>query len=158
VALGKYFEDIALRRCEDGARIVYEYQHPQPAPSYSQPWGSLGLSPEKLADLRNWVQRVNKECEERLAREMVLHYEFNKERTTVVAAQYVTKGDAAKAAFVPGGELLDLDVLYGGALVLGRHIFISEAAFERCLLRHGSDLTTSALFDDLFAEREAKAA
>jgi len=112
----------------------------------------FGMTREKLIAMRRWVQRVNKECTERLAREMTVMYTLNEPRDRVLAAQYLTKHDAAEAArTVAPGDLLDLDCVYGGVMVRGIYIFVSEDAIEDGLQRYAPE----DLLNGLIHERAA---
>lgn len=153
--------DIIERRVQDGARVVFE-NSPFFTPSDPglSPKGEelvetaeeFGMTREKFIAFRRWMQRVTEECTERLAREMTLMCTLNEPRDRVLAAKYLTKHDAAEAArTVVPGELLDLDDVYGGVMVRGTYIFVSEKAIEDGLQRY----TPEDLLDGLIHERAA---
>jgi hypothetical protein len=150
--------DIVERRVQDGARIIFEnYTYFAPNDSRLSPRGEelaetaeeFGTTREKFIALRQWVQKVTKECHERLAREMTVMYTLNEPRDRVLAAQYLTKHDAAAIArTVVPGELLDLDDVYGGVMVRGTYIFVSEMAIEDGLTRYQpEDLLNGLIYD-----------
>ena len=68
-----------------------------------------------------------------------------------MAAQYVSTGEAAEIAGTVPGDLLSLDDMYGGVLVRGSHIFVSELALEEGLKRYEPE----ALLNGLIHERLA---
>jgi hypothetical protein len=152
--------DIVDRRSQNGARLIFEDQYPH---GHSKPnlqgdstltaaAEALGMTPAKLIALRKWVTRVTKECNERLSREMTLVYTLNEQRTRVLAVKYMPKGEAAEMAkVVPGGELLDLDHLYGGMLVRCGYVFVSEALLREGLRKYAPP----ALLNGLIEERRA---
>lgn len=146
-----YEKDVIEPRLEHGARIVFEYQHPQPAPKRDETTNPFLLTPTQLREFRAFVQRANRECEERLAREMVMAYKLNKERTFATSLGFITKGEAAKATGVGGGMLLDLDNLYGGVLAFVGYLFISEGKLTHGVHTYGPD----AFIDGLISERLA---
>jgi hypothetical protein len=87
----------------------------------------LRMTQAELIAMREWVQSVNKECDERLSREMTLVYRLDKQRTRVLAVKYMSKGEAAEwAKTVPPGELLGLDSGHGGMLLCDSYVFVSE--------------------------------
>jgi hypothetical protein len=154
MALAKHHEEILMRRRENRARIVDEFVHPQEAigrPDSSDPFN---FSPKELADLRAFVQRISRECKERLAREMTLVFKFNKERTRFWSVGYLTKGEAAEITSVMPAELLDLDPLYGGMHIFNDHLFISDNLLFPALDRYGSDITSADLIQKLSSEYE----
>jgi hypothetical protein len=119
---------------------------------------NFNMTPEALRELRAWVLKVNKEYEERLARENVVVFKLNEQRTSMTLVGYMTKEEAAKAA--PGiiaGELLELDN-YGGMFVRADHLFISENKIAEGLNRYGPDVTLGALIDHLIDERNERQA
>jgi hypothetical protein len=90
----------------------------------------------ELTSFRKLLQRVEKECEERLSREMTLVYALNEPRTLVLAAHYLSKGEAAEMTKVPGVFLLDLDHVYGGVLVRNDCVFVSEQMLAEGLRKY----------------------
>jgi hypothetical protein len=135
LGLASLESDIAERRIQNEARILFEYQYPQgyadldsggDDPELVATAQSLGMTPARLIDLRQWVQRMTKECNERLSREKTLVYTVNESRTQVLAVQLMSKHDAAKMTKVVSGELLDLDSVYGGMLICDGYAFVSE--------------------------------
>ncbi len=127
MALAKHHEEIGERRRENNARIIDEFDYPR-ATSQSAEWAAIPHG--EVIRLRLWVQRVNRECEERLSREMLVVYKLNKQRTILTPLGYMPKAEAVKTArWVAGGELLDLDDLYGGIFIRADHLFISETKF-----------------------------
>jgi hypothetical protein len=155
--------DIADAQLEKGARgyidpfIFPEQRRAEPARSSdpdeeaAQRWN---MTPQKLRELRLFIQQTNKECEERLAREKVLVYKLNEQRTWMTPVGYITKGEAANVVrWVVPGELLDLDGLYGGMFIRADHLFISENLILDGLQRHGSNITAGNLVNRLIDER-----
>jgi hypothetical protein len=136
--------DIIERRVRDEARIIFEDQYPlqnftvnvQADSELTSAAQALGMTPEKLIALREWVQRVGKENKERLLRETTLVYTLNEHRTRVLAVEFISKEEAAAKYVVAGGDLLDLDCIYRGVLVRGRYIFVSESAAAQGLSRY----------------------
>jgi hypothetical protein len=118
----------------------------------------LGMTPEKLREVRAWVQKTTKECNERLAREKVLVFKLNEQRTLMTTIGYMTKDEASKVAWIAGGELLDLDDLYGGMFVRADHFFISENKLLDAERRYGSGLELGVLIDYLLSERTERQA
>jgi hypothetical protein len=153
--------DIIERRVQDGARAIFEnYTFYAANDSRLSPKGEelaetaeeFGMTREKLIAMRRWVQQVTKECNERLAREMTVMYTLNEPRDRVLAAQYLTKHDAAETArTVVPGDLLDLDDIYDGVLVRSTYIFVSEKAIEDGLERYEPE----DLLNGLIHERAA---
>lgn len=152
MALAKHQEEIIERRGRNGARIVYEYQYPHGNADDTRSANPFGYTPEKMAELRAFVRKVTQECEERLSKEMTLVYKLNDERTCAFPLGYMTKGEAAgKAPVVLGGELLDLDNMYGGLLVRHGYIFVSDAKLEHGLRRYPRESLLSGLIDEKLA-------
>jgi hypothetical protein len=152
--------DIIERRVRDGARVTYEdYTYFAEQDKRLSPKGeelaesaeSLGMTREKLISVRQWLQQTIEECRERLAQEMTLVYTLSEPRDRVLNAQYLTKAKAAELAPVVPGDLLDLDAMYGGLLVCGIHIFVSDLALEEGLKRY----EPADLLNSLFEERRA---
>lgn len=139
-------DDIIERRAENGARVIFETfgsffsNDPRLSPrgeELAETAEELGMTREKLFYLRAWVQKVTRRSKERLAREMTVMYTLNEPRDRILAAKYLTKQEAAELApTVVPGELLDLDEMYGGVMVRGRHIFVSEDAIADGLTRY----------------------
>lgn len=139
-------DDVIERRAENGARVIFEtygcyfsndLRLSPRGEELAETAEELGMSRRKLIFLRLWLQRVTRECEERLAREMTVMYTLNEPRDRILAAKYLTKQEAAELApMVVPGELLDLDEMYGGVMVRGRHIFVSEDAIADGLTRY----------------------
>ncbi len=119
--------DIINHRIENRAAVLDEYQ-----PSFTQgDWrasqgvtlGWRPIRPAVLIAARELLDRLSKECAERLAREMTLVYSLNEQRSRVQAVHYLSKGEAAEMTkAVMGGELLDLDCGYGGMLLRDNYI------------------------------------
>jgi hypothetical protein len=148
------------RRVGNGARVIYEdYTYFAARDERLSPKGeelaeiadSLDMTREELIELRQWVQQTSKRCSERLAREMTFIFTLNEPRDRVLNTQYLTKGDAAKLAPVVPGDLLDLDGIFGGLIVCGSHIFVSESAVEDGLKRYGPVRLLNGLFDERLA-------
>jgi hypothetical protein len=70
-------------------------------------------------------------------------------------SRYLTKGEAAELSGAPWGHILDLENIYGGLLLRGSYLFISEETVSDGLRRYGSDFTLSLLIDDIARERAA---
>ncbi len=135
--------DINDRQLENGARIVFEYQRPSGDRSNARfdprliaSARSLDMEPEELFDLRRWLRRMTKESTERLLREMAAVYTLNEPRDIVLKTEYLTMMQVSKRYPIPGGDLLSLDDSYGGLLVSGRYIYVSEAAIADALNRY----------------------
>jgi|ERR1700730_10574997 hypothetical protein len=142
------------RRIENGAGVLDEYQ-----PSFTQgDWRTsqgvtLGL-PAELIAAGELISLLNKECAERLSREMTLVYTLNEQRTRVLAHRSLSKGEAVEMTqAVMGGELLDLDCGYRGMLLRERYIFVSERTAVEGLRKHGPEPV--ALLNGMLAERLA---
>jgi hypothetical protein len=157
--LNSLYEDIIERRCGNGARIGYEYQYETRAGlqlrnsravtgSSQPPW----YTPEKQAAFLAWFNPIIKECMERLAREKVLVYKLNEQRTELSGVGYLTKEETEALAWVLGGEMLDLDHVYGGILFRNDYLIISENKFEQGLRRYGSDIEPGDLIEHLIRE------
>jgi hypothetical protein len=101
--------------------------------------------------MRQWAQRITKECTERLAQEKTLVYTLNEPRDRVLAAHYVSTGEAAEIGRTVPGDLLSLDDYFGGFLVRGRYVFVSDSAFEEGLKKYQPE----DLLNGLIAERSA---
>jgi hypothetical protein len=147
MALAKHYEEILLRRREHGARIVDEFVYPQETADRFDP------TPEKF-DVRAFIQRVERENNERLARETTVVFRLNKDRTWFWVVGHLTKGEAAEVASVMPAELLDLDPLYGGMHIFNDHLFISDDLFSSAIQRWGSDITPGDLMQRLASEYE----
>src|ERR1700722_561720 len=105
-----FLEDIVDRRAENGAQIIFEDQcyHGQfkrgtrrdsadnLRAELAAAARSLGMTVDKLVEFRAWIQRVDKELDERLSREMALVYTVSRERTRVLAVKYISLGEEAK--------------------------------------------------------------
>lgn len=87
---------------------------------------------------------------------MTLVYRLSEDYTLAKTVGYLTKGEAEKITGVCGGEILDLDDVYGGFLVRNRYIFISESAAVRGIKRYGSDLI-NGLLDERTETQRAEA-
>jgi hypothetical protein len=148
MSLVSYLADITERRVRDGARFVFEdYTYRAKYDRKLSPKGQelveladeWETTREKLIAMRQWMRRVTKECNERLAREKVVLCTLNEARDQVIRKQYITKDEASRIAPVPGGDILDLEDVYGGMLVRGRYLLISESAVVEGLKKYGSD-------------------
>jgi hypothetical protein len=157
MSLVSYLADITERRAEHDARVIFEdFTYHARGDCRLSPKGEelaalaeeWGTSREKLIAMRQWAQRITKECEERLARELVVLFTLNEARDLVLGKQYITKGEAAEIAYTPGGDILDLDDIYGGLLVRGRYIFISETAVIDGLKRYEPDSLLNGLIHE----------
>ena len=161
MGLPSYLDYITERRAENGARVIFEnYTYLAANGSRLSPRGEelaeiaeeFGMTREKLISLRQLVQQINKECNERLASEKTLMYTLNEARDRILGIQYLTKHDAAEAArAVVPGDLLDLDDVYGGVMVRGAFIFVSDQAAEDGLQRY----TPNDLLNGIIHERAA---
>jgi hypothetical protein len=83
---------------------------------------------------RNWLPS---ESAFRLSQQKTFVYTLNKQRTNLLAVQYMSKGDAAETKFVWGDDLLHVDDWYRGILVRGQHVFLSERTVAEGLYKHG---------------------
>ncbi len=155
-----HYDDILERRIENGAEILagehilYAIDDDRLSPKgeeLAEAAQAFGTTRTKMFELRQLVAHINETCKERLSKEMTLVYTFNEPRDRVVAKGYMAKGEAAEmAGTVLPGDLLDLD-MYGGLLVRGRFVFISDKALARGLKAYGAD----ALLNGLIKERLA---
>ncbi|MDA9426251.1 hypothetical protein [Bradyrhizobium sp. CCBAU 53380] len=155
-----YYDDILERRIENGAKIlagehilyaIEDARLSQKGEELAEAAHAFGTTRAKMFALRKLVGQISQTCEERLAREMTLVYTLNELRDRVVAAGYMTKAEAAEmAGTVVPGELLDID-LYGGLLVRGRFVFLSEKELARGLEVYEA----KALLNGLIKERLA---
>jgi hypothetical protein len=170
-ALAKHYEEITERLSANEARIIYEYQHPQAnvkrvasTESFTKQRRIADVPPipsdDEWAAVSDFVRRANEKYKERLSREMVVLFKL-KEQRTEMSAEYVispvgcfTKGEAAELTGVSGGELLDLDNLYGAIIGRTGYLFISESREQHGIRKYGSDVTVAALIDDLIKERQ----
>jgi hypothetical protein len=157
--------DIIDRRSQNGARIIFEDQYPQGDallspqgdPALAAMAAAVGMTPGELIAIREWAQRMTKECNERLSREMTLVYTLDEETlheqwTKVVAVEYVLKREAVEMTKVAGGQLLDLDRMYGGLLACNRYVFVSEKVFRERRCKYDNAVT---LLEELMEERWA---
>lgn len=159
MSLASLQADVIDRRIQNGARVIFEdYTYYAERDCRLSPQGEVlaelaeraGMTREELIAVRQWAQQTTKKSCERLAQEMTLVYTLNEQRDRVLAAQYVSKGEAAETTrIVLGGDLLDLDCIYGGLLVRGSYVFVSELAFEEGLKRY----EPAALLNGLIEER-----
>jgi hypothetical protein len=150
MAFPKYREDDLDRRIENSAAILDEYQpslteidrrasSPQGESTLASMAEAVRMTQAELIAMREWVQSVIKECDERLSREMTLVYRLNEQRTRVLAVKYMSKGEAAEwAKAVPPGELLGLDSVYGGMLLCDSYVFVSERTLAEGLREYAS--------------------
>jgi hypothetical protein len=97
------------------------------------------MSPETVRQLKELIARESKVWTKRLESEMVLAYRANKERTVATNVGFITKAEAVKTTGAPFGWLLDLDSIWGGSLVFGDHLYISEAKLAQSVQRYGAD-------------------
>lgn len=94
---------------------------------------------------------MTNESNDRLSTEMTAVFTLNAERSRVISFQAMQKGQAAeKTMAVVGGDLLDLDEIYGGLLVRGIYIFVSELALARGIEEYGANA-----LNGLISERAA---
>jgi len=127
MALAKHHEEIAEKRSNNGARIIYDYQLPQGYRRDEEPTASslFSIPPEELKAARAFLKRINDECQQRLANEKAMVFRLNKERTRMWFVGYMTKGEASKISY-EAFDILDLDNVYGGMYVRADHLFVSE--------------------------------
>jgi hypothetical protein len=153
-----YYGDITERQVQNGARVIFEnYTYLAKSDNKLSPKGEeladtaefFEMSREKFIALRHWMQEISKTSRERLAQEKTLVYRLNESRDRVLAAQYVTTGEAAEIGRAVPGDLLGLDDSYGGLLVSGRYIFVSDATVQEGLKKYKAD----ALLKGLITER-----
>jgi hypothetical protein len=160
MSLVSYLADITERRTENLASVVFEdYTYHAKGDCGLSPKGQelvelaeeWGTTREKLIAMRQWAQRITKECTERLAQEKTLIYTLNEPRDRVLAARYVSTGEAAEIGCAVPGDLLSLDDYFGGLLVQGRYVFVSDSTFEEGLKKYRPE----DLLNGLIAERSA---
>lgn len=152
--------DVVDRRIEHAARItVDDYVQYVKLDHRLSPKGEeleemardLGMTRAGLIELRKWAQQVTRTSKERLAREMTLLYTLNAKRDRILGAQYLIKAAAADVASVVPGDLLDLDEIYGGLMVQGVYVLVSDQTLARGLRKYRPE----ALLGGLIAERAA---
>jgi hypothetical protein len=140
-----YYGDITERQVQNGARVIFEnYTYLAGHNDKLSPKGEelaetaefFEMSREKFIALRHWMQEISKTNRERLAQEKTLVYTLNESRDRVLAAQYVSTGEAAEIGRAVPGDLLSLDDSYGGLLVSGRHVFVSDLTVQEGLKKY----------------------
>ncbi|KJC50003.1 hypothetical protein UB31_15150 [Bradyrhizobium sp. LTSP849] len=148
MSLVSYLADITERRVQDGAHIIFDdYNHVAKYDHKLSPQGQelvelaeeWGTTRQKLIEMRQWIKRITKACEERLALEKVVLCTLNEARDQVLRKQYMTKGEASKIAPMCGGEILDLEAAYNGLMVRGRYLLVSESAVIEGLKKYAPD-------------------
>jgi hypothetical protein len=150
MALAKYYEDIVDQRRANGVAIMFDYQHPQENIRRAALTGSSEchlMPPSELAEIRLWLQQENKECEERLAREQMLIFKLNEQRTKALPVGFLPKREAAKTIGVFKFELLELDN-YGGMFVRADHLFISQTKVVEGLRRYAPEALLNGLLNE----------
>lgn len=162
-------DDIATAQLERGARgyispFIFPTRHTLQlaTPHEREAVDQFGMTPRDWEGVRQLIKKADKEWEERSAREHVLVYKYNKERTEATCLGYMTKAKAVKVVrFVAGGELLDLDNRHGGILAYVGHLYISEAKLADGISRYGTDISVNdlvgKLLDECAAERRVAA-
>jgi len=164
MALTSLAEHIADTQLGHGARgyispFIFPQQRTLPVPLSDLDDANarkLGMTPEKLRELRLFFQKTNKECEERLAAEMVAFFALNAERTRATYVGYVSKGEAGKVVRgIVRGELLDLDPHYAGIFVRANHLFISESKLVDGIHRY-PNIDVWDVISRLIAERASE--
>jgi hypothetical protein len=163
MALAKHHEEIFERRCANGARILSEYQHPQgryrpPEKCLERPIRAFPTRDDMIAaceTIRQVFQKNKQKYQQRLAQETTFLLKFNADGIGLSESRYLTKGEAAELSGAPWGHILDLENIYGGLLLRGSYLFISEETVSDGLRRYGSDFTLSLLIDDIARERAA---
>jgi hypothetical protein len=166
MALGKMFEkDVIERRFENGAAIIFEYQHPhasslritRPQTLGTSSHKSFELSHEQKKRLRAFFEKAKREADEQLAREKTFVFRLSKDRTLFWTLGYMTKREACDNTLggMGGGVLRELDGLYRGVLIFCDHLYISETTFARALERYGEEIAPAFLIDHLCRERLA---
>jgi hypothetical protein len=129
MGLSSLLDTITERRVENNASVIFEdYTYLAKTNRKLSPKGEeiaetaefLEMTWEKFISLRRWLQEISKKSRERLAQEKTLVYTLNEPRDRVVAAQYVSTGEAAEIGRAVPGDLLSLDDYFGGLLVQGR--------------------------------------
>jgi hypothetical protein len=152
--------DIVERRSENNARVIFDDLNVPPVfgqpinkedPKIAKMAKALNMTPAELIAAREWIQRVTKECNERLAREMTMVFRLSKDYSRIVEARYLSKAEASEYGLVIGGDLLDLDARYGGMLVRSGYVFISEKLLAEGLSKY----EPADLLNGLIAERKA---
>lgn len=152
--------DITERRAQNGARVIFEdYTYLAERDCKLSPKGEelaetaefLEMTREKFIALRQWVQEISQRSRERLALEKTLIYTLNVPRDRVLAVQYVSTGEAAEIGRAVPGDLLSLDDYYGGLLVRGCYIFVSELALKEGLKKYEPESLLKGLFQERLA-------
>lgn len=152
-------DDILDRRIENGALITVEgYARRASADNRLSPEGeklaeiadSLDMTRHELINMRKWFRKITNECNKRLQEEKTALFTLNESRDRVIGFQLVTKAEAASSTVIVPGTLLDLDTLFGGLLVQGVHIYISEEVFDQGLQKYGSGVL-KGLIDERLA-------
>lgn len=154
-------EHDADKQIERGARgYISPFIFPQPTAAADSPDPDeaaarfFKMTPQKFRELRQWILETNKECEERLASEMVLVFRLNDQRTFMIRVGYMSKAQAVKTVrWVAAGDLLDLDNLYSGIFIRADHLFITENKIADGLRRYGSEIEPRDFINRLITER-----
>jgi hypothetical protein len=159
MGLSSLHADITERRCENRARIWDEYQYPQSPREHLQADRVIREVPtidETIAAfeaLHKAFEKNEPKYQRRLARETTFVFKYDAEQMVLIDGKYLSKGEAAKLTEVPWGHILDLETVFGGMLLRGSYLFIAEQRVMDAQLKYGSDLTLSALIDDIIKER-----
>jgi len=155
-----YLDDITERRAENRASVIFEnYTYLAKSDRKLSPKGEelaetaefFEMTREKFIQVRRLIQEESRICRERLAREKTLIYTLNEPRDRVLVVQYVSTGEAAEIGRAVPGDLLSLDDYYGGLLVRGRYVFVSDLAFEEGIKKYRPE----DLLNGLIEERSA---
>jgi hypothetical protein len=152
-----YYGDITERQVQNGARVIFEnYTYLARHDNKLSPKGEelaetaefLEMSREKFIALRQWMQEISKTSRERMAQEKTLVYTLNESRDRVLAAQYVSTGEVAEIGRAVPGDLLSLDDSYGGLLVSGRYVFVSDLTVREGLKKYKPDALLNGLITE----------
>jgi hypothetical protein len=117
MALAKHREEIFERRCANGARILFEYQHPQkryqrPEKLLERPVRAFPTREETIAaceTIRQVFQQNEQKYQRRLAQETTFLFKFDADGIGLSESRYLTKGEAAELSGAPWGHILDLE-------------------------------------------------
>jgi hypothetical protein len=159
MALAKHYEETIERMLTNDAREVFQYQHPQSCRSPQKADRPIRQFPTKDEWMRAWkrilqvFQKNEPKYQRRLAQETTFVFKFDAAQMLLFDGKYLSKGEAAKLTGVPWGHILDLEDMFGGVLLRGSHLFIAEQRVTEAQRKYGSDLTLSALIDDIIKER-----
>jgi hypothetical protein len=159
MALAKHYEETIERMLANDAREVFQYQYPKGCRSPRKPDRPIQQFPTKDEWVRAWkcifqvFQKNEPKYQRRLAQETTFVFKFDAEQMVLFDGKHLSKGEAARLTGVPWGHVLDLENVFGGVLLRGSFLFIAEERVMDAQCKYGSDLTLSALIDDIIKER-----